>query len=358
MRILQLIDSLHGGGAERLAVNYANGLSAIVETSYLCATREEGILKGTIHEAVTYFFLDKKRTFDLRAISRLHNYVKEHKIDIIHAHSTSYFLATLVKWRHRKLKIVWHDHYGNSEFLNERPHRILKVCSRYFAQIFSVNTSLMEWSKKHLSTKRVSFLPNFATLSDVGPSTKMHGDDGKRIICLANLRPQKDHQNLIEAFADVVRTYPEWTLHLVGNDLNDAYSSRLKQSINDKKLSNHVYLYGSRPDIGYILSQCDIGVLSSKSEGLPIALLEYGLAALAVVITNVGECGKVITNDSSGLLIEPENPVELQEAIKRLISDERLRRVMSGNLKNKIEDEYSSKAILTQVADTYQNILE
>ncbi|MFT5891878.1 MAG: hypothetical protein ACI9Y7_001985, partial [Dokdonia sp.] len=74
MRVLQLIDSLDLGGAERIAVEYANLLSIDIERSYLCASRFEGKLKSTIDPSVHYFFLDRKRTLDYSAIKRLDNY--------------------------------------------------------------------------------------------------------------------------------------------------------------------------------------------------------------------------------------------------------------------------------------------
>ncbi|WNH09649.1 hypothetical protein [Thalassobellus suaedae] len=66
MNVLQLIDSLHAGGAERVALNYANALVPKIETSYLCATREEGLLKESLSKDVPYIFLNKKSALDLK----------------------------------------------------------------------------------------------------------------------------------------------------------------------------------------------------------------------------------------------------------------------------------------------------
>src|SRR5690606_8062207 len=97
MRVLQLIDSLRPGGAEKMAVNIANALLPHVEGSYLCCTRQEGMLKEEIKSEVGYLFLNKKNRMDPKAIIRLRRYIKENEIDIIHAHSTSFFLAGLLK---------------------------------------------------------------------------------------------------------------------------------------------------------------------------------------------------------------------------------------------------------------------
>ncbi len=68
MRILQIIDSLEIGGAEKMAVNYANALTDKVEFSGLVATRKEGNLKSHINQKVNYLFLNRKKFFDVKAV--------------------------------------------------------------------------------------------------------------------------------------------------------------------------------------------------------------------------------------------------------------------------------------------------
>ena len=79
MRILQIIDSLEAGGAERMAVNYANALVDTIEFSGLVATRKEGALLDQMNSNVSYMCLNKKGTFDLKAIFVLRKFVKGNK---------------------------------------------------------------------------------------------------------------------------------------------------------------------------------------------------------------------------------------------------------------------------------------
>ena len=81
MRILQIIDSLNVGGAEKMAVNYANSLAKIEEFSGIVVTRKEGVLKSQINENVGYLFLARKRRIDIGAIKRLKKYCIENNID-------------------------------------------------------------------------------------------------------------------------------------------------------------------------------------------------------------------------------------------------------------------------------------
>ena len=132
MKVLQLIDSLEAGGAERVAVNYANGLVNYLDGSYLCATRAEGILKFGLSNTAGYLFLNKKSTIDIKAIKFLNEFIRKNKIDIIHAHSSSFFLGTIIKILNPKLKLIWHDHYGNRVNDSFNHIFILKICSLFF----------------------------------------------------------------------------------------------------------------------------------------------------------------------------------------------------------------------------------
>ncbi|CAH8295193.1 glycosyltransferase involved in cell wall biosynthesis [Mariniflexile fucanivorans] len=356
MKVLQLIDSLEVGGAERVAVNIANALAAKIEGSYLCVTRVEGLLKGSINESVNFLFLNKKSTFDLKSILKFNAYVKKEEIDIIHAHSSSFFLATIIRILNSNVKIVWHDHYGNSAFLENRKFRVLKVCSSYFNHIFSVNKQLEQWAKVHLKSKNVNYLPNFSVINNELSETNLHGDEGKRIICLANLREQKDHLTLLKAFQLVVENHNDWSLHLVGKDFNDSYSEAIKSFIINNKLEKHVFIYGSKPDTYHILTQSNIGVLSSKSEGLPLALLEYGLAKLPVIATRVGECSEVIRDTDNGLLVSPENFKELSKAIIQYIENKDLRDKYALSYTFHIQNNYSETAQVRAILKVYNNI--
>ncbi|WP_289045576.1 glycosyltransferase [uncultured Olleya sp.] len=353
MRVLQLIDSLEAGGAERVAVNYANGLLGSVDGSYLCATRAEGLLKSNVNKRVGYLFLKKTKTLDFKAIWALHRFVKKEKITLIHAHSTSYFLATLITILNSKVKLVWHDHYGKSEFLKQRPQRVLKYCSNYFNHIFSVNLKLEQWAKTCLNTKSVSYLPNYAVLTATNLKTDLKGVDGKRVVCLANLRPQKDHFNLLQAFQILVAKYPDWTLHLVGKDFKDEYSKHISKFILTANLEQHIFVYGSCNDTSAILKSSTIGVLSSQSEGLPLALLEYGLAGLAVVATNVGDCSQVIQSDKTGLLVNPKDELSLFKAIERYIQSEALRDEHSKHLQRLVTHSFSERNTIQKLTNTY-----
>jgi glycosyltransferase involved in cell wall biosynthesis len=349
MRVVQIIDSLDAGGAERMAVNYANALSEKIEFSGLIATRKEGLLQSQIKPEVSYLFLEKKKSIDFKATFKLRKFLKQNKVTVIHAHSSSYFTAVLVKLMIPGIKIIWHDHYGISQDLSVRKSLILKLSSCFFSGSIAVNTALKNWAISYLRNSNVIYLPNFVI--SVTGSTKeivLKGNEGKRIVCVANLRPQKNHKLLIQAATILKGKHPEWTYHLFGKDFQDEYAREIKSCIKRLLLEDIVFLYGSSDRVDSALEQCNIGVLPSSSEGLPLALLEYGLHQLPVIATKVGEVDKIITCENEGVIIESGHVDQLTAALDKVISNEKYRSTIAKTLHNKIKLEYSEYAIIKE----------
>lgn len=359
MKVLQLIDSLEAGGAERMAVNYANSLSSRIELSALVTTRKEGVLKTQLKDQVPYLFLERKNTLDFKAVFKLKQFIKDNKITIVHAHGTSFFMAVLVKMTYPKLHIVWHDHHGGRSNQKKYKNAILKISSRFFDAVIVVNTELKTWAANNLSVKNISYLPNFAVKNDNEKKhTVLYGEDEKRIICLSNLRYPKNHSILLEAFLNLGLKAKGWSMHFVGKDANDEYSLQLKQFINDNNLEDAVFIYGSCPDIYGVLSQGTIGVLASLYEGFPVTLLEYGMSNLAVVSTNVGYCATIIEDEKTGLTFDPSDKKMLEIQLGRMIDDETLRNATAAALKESIRLTYSEEIVMNALILHYQKILD
>lgn len=333
-----------------MAVNYANGLSNKIGFSGLIATRKEGVLKEQLEKDVHYSFLNKKNNSDVRAFFKLREFCVKNKVQYIHAHSSSFFWAVLVKLTLPKLKVIWHDHYGNSEFLNKRNSLVLLVFSFFFSNIIAVNEKLRNWSKKNLNCRKVSYLPNFVIdyKNDFIKETELEGIEGKRIVLLANLRPQKNHFFLIDIAGHIKKQFPDWSFHLIGKDFHDSYSNELKLKINELKLNESIYLYGAKEDISNILKQATIGILTSKSEGLPVALLEYGINNLPVISTRVGEIPKIIENKRNGFLVDVNDINGFVDSLKVLIENHEFRNEIRGNFNSTILDNYTNNAVFKQ----------
>src|SRR5712671_6026689 len=102
--VLQIVDTLHVGGMERMAVNIANRLPRDRFRSYLCTTRGEGPLAETVLPDVGRVNLRRKHRFDWRALRQLGRHLRENEIQVVHAHGTAMFFALLT----RHPMVLWH----------------------------------------------------------------------------------------------------------------------------------------------------------------------------------------------------------------------------------------------------------
>ena len=357
MRVLQVIDTLRPGGAERMAVNIANLLCEQVDRSFLCCTRDAGALKEQLDPQVGFISLKKKHSLDLRAFYKLRRFIIKNEIDLVHAHSTSWFFSVLVKLTLPDLKLVWHDHYGESESLSKRKEPVLKLLSGYFDGVITVNDLLKGWVENNLGVKRVRQINNFVVpprTNSFGKNLRLKGDvNDFKIICIANLRPQKDHLTLIEAF-ECLSSGLGISLHLIGGDPGNDYSRKVLQRISSSSRKDSIFYYGSISAATALIEQADLGVLASRSEGLPLVLLEYGLQALPVVCTDVGQNREVVAD--FGKIVSPGNPSFLAKAMETYVFQPDLRIKDGEWLRKRIYANYSAKAVLPEIIDFYREI--
>jgi glycosyltransferase involved in cell wall biosynthesis len=248
-----------------------------------------------------------------------------------------------------KVRIIWHDHNGNSEFLEVREAVPLNVASFFFRGIIVVNNQLKAWAMRELHCRNVYYIANFTHQeSNENEHTVLEGTPGKRILSLANLREQKDHFLLLDVAALVRESHPDWTFHLVGKDFEDHYSREVRTYIVQKGLESTVFVYGSRTDTGYIISQCNIAILTSKSEGLPVALLEYGLYSKAVVVTNVGEIPLIVKDEQNGFIVPAGKPGPFADSLVKMIGNPELRNTLGAALYQTIMENHSEEAAMNQ----------
>jgi glycosyltransferase involved in cell wall biosynthesis len=266
----------------------------------------------------------------------------------LHCHSSSYFIALLAKIGLPKVKIIWHDHNGLSEFITTQKNTVLQFASFFFSGIIVVNYQLKNWAETTLNCKNVIYLPNFTELNEKEEQvTVLKGREGKRILCLANLRPQKNHLLLLDVAKKCKEDHPDWTFHLVGKDFDDDYAAKIKNTITEYKLEDTVFVYGSKTDIKAIINQCDCAVFSSDSEGLPVSLIEFGLSKKAVLSTSVGEIPLIINHGENGFLVKPNDAELFYSYLEKLITEPELRATFGEALHKTINDNNSKKAIVT-----------
>lgn len=163
------------------------------------------------------------------------------------------------------------------------------------------------------------------------------------IMHVANLRPVKGHEYLIQAFASISLQYPDAKLVLIGKDELNGSLQELSKHLGIK---DRVLFLGQRTDVTELLQISDICVLPSLSEGMSNAILEYMALAKPVIATNVGGNPELIENGYNGLLVNKEDVAQLSHALKELLDDPQKRMRMGENGQALIRTKFSMPAMM------------
>ncbi len=358
--VMHLVDTLEVGGAERVAVTLVNHLDQNRYVPHLCSTRREGPLAFAVDRSVRRLKLNRRWRFDVGPVFRLQRYIQRNRISILHAHGSTVFLARLIGMFPPYPAVIWHTHYGRFAVEN-RKAPAYAAASRGIQGVIVVNRELGAWCQDTLRVpaERVWYLPNpVAAWNPGNKSVSLPGNQGSRIVCLANIRPEKDHRTLVRSMAQVAAAVPEAHLLLVGSVRDPELLASIQAEIKRLNLAKNISYLGSRQDAAEILDACDIGVLSSASEGLPMALLEYGRAGLAVVATAVGECEEVLGGGSVGMLVRPGSDDELASALITLLQNPHLRARLGAGFRQHVADSFDATKIAASMDGIYQSALD
>ena len=144
--------------------------------------------------------------------------------------------------------------------------------------------------------------------------------------CVAVLRPDKGHLELINAMLPLLRTRP--TLHLVVAGGGSPLFEQLQAHITHSGLGGRIHLLGTRRDVPNVLAGLDIFCLATRQEAMGTAFLEAAASGLPVIGTDVGGVGEMMRPGVTGLLVPLDDAQALQNALIQLIDSSELRKKM------------------------------
>ena len=353
-KILQIVDSLEIGGTERMSANIYNTLTANGIENYLVVSRKVGPIYNFITEKSNVLFLDKKSVLDFFAFYRLFKLIRAIKPSIIHVHQTSIYWAFILKLLSPRIILIWHDHWGFSDLLKDSDRKVIQFFSFLLDGVVCVNDKIRDWNIQNLKVKQlhIVYIPNFPLVQ----VNQRGQNDIPILLCLANIRNQKDHLNLIEACALLKTEKINFKLFLAGSLEDKNWVEKVRRSVASSNLNEEIVFLGSVINISELLSKADVGVLSSISEGLPVALLEYGFAGLPVVCTDVGQCREVLGDGDYGWVVPSKSPAALASAIKEALFNRELANKKAIGFKKNINKNYGEGVFIERYFDLVSKI--
>jgi glycosyltransferase involved in cell wall biosynthesis len=178
------------------------------------------------------------------------------------------------------------------------------------------------------------------------------------IVCVAFHSPIKGVDVLLKALKTITAEIPEVKLIEVGGSLFPQETEELRMLSDELGLKERVIWLGQRDDVLTILQCGDIYCQPSRSEGLPLAILEAMSVGLPVVAANVGGIPEAVENNITGILVEPESIQELAGALKTLIYDRQKRNEMGLCGKRQVADCFEITRQNKKLVDMYECLVK
>jgi glycosyltransferase involved in cell wall biosynthesis len=331
IKILQIIDLLQWGGAQKMQVFLAEQLQnrdvelTIVSLNASMGSPVPEILRQRGMRVVVFPF---PKFLSFRSFWRLFDFIRREKFDLIHTHLTySNILGTIIGRMTGTPVIASLRTAG----YDPRYHRWIRqfietVVVLFGAQRIMANGQVVaELGRKRFFSRKIDVVPNAITLTEALPSEERNalrmqltGDPTRPIvISVGRLDLPKGFPDLLNAFDLVRKTYPQAALLIAGDG---PIREQLERQVKDLGLENHVFLLGERDDVGSLLGASDLYVTSSHWEGLPVSVLEAMAAGLPVIATTVGELPTLVVRQA-GSLVPPREPERLGMEIIHLLSN-------------------------------------
>ena len=286
-----------------------------------------------------FFILFTKIIGEIIMFLRLINYVagRETEYNIIHIHSANYILSGFTISAIYKIPIVMQ--LGGTDIIRMEKSMIHRFILKRIKYYICINNQISKKVKSINPLSKIKIVGNSADTSLFKPLTK----NKNLLVSIGNLRWQKDYLTLIRAFKIFYETNPQAKLLIFGEGPERKI---LESKIKDLKMENNIFLKGycNHSEIANTLSKSYLYIQSSKSEGLPKAILEGVSAGCPIISTNVGSCKEIA--DKFGISVEPNNPEDLAKAIIKLF------------LKKDLWDCYHKKCIKERVNFGWEKLVQ
>ncbi|HKR66191.1 MAG TPA: glycosyltransferase [Thermoanaerobaculia bacterium] len=318
IRLLWLIDSLTVGGAESLVVPFARRVDRTRYELFVCCltTIAGNAIEPELRAmGIDVLNLGARSLRDRAAFKRLVAFVRENKIDLVHAHLTYAAIWSALLTRKTKVPSIASLHVAPSAtraLQASRRHRIMTalrdrlmrfVLRRWSTRVVVVSDALgREYGGLHPVTVHNGIeLERFAR-----PRVPRSGPP--RIATVSVLRPKKG----IEVLLDAARRVENATFLIIGDGPMREEWTVLAQRLG---VADRVTWAGHRRDVDALLAGCDLFVHPSLDDAFPTVLLEALAAGLPIVASRVGGIPEIVEEGVTGHLVPPGDADALARAI-------------------------------------------
>ncbi len=358
-----VLDSFNFGGAENLIAELGRYRPASLDVSVSSlAPPESGrnAMLGRLSDAgLDPGYICVRKLLDARGFLRLVRALRRAPVDVVHAHLG--YAATLVPLAARlvgkpvvaTLHLSPQPHTSRGEWLKERLS--VRIPARLGRLVLVSQHAFDRYAELHgpaRSTWRM--IPNGVDVNRYVVRTGPFSAERPVWAVVAALRPDKNHVDLVRAWAGVVAVHPGATLLVVGDGPSRA---DIERAVADAHLQDSVQLLGRREDVPDILTTVDGVVSASVDEALPTALIEAGACGLPVVASDAGGTREIVVDRVTGRLVPLRDVPALTEALLETIGDPQLAAAYGAAGRAQAEEKYSMRTWVDRLDQLYREVI-
>lgn len=324
---------------ERVVVHLAVGLAGRGVIPLVICLQSDGVLAAELKSAgIDVVPILSYRSYDIRGVCRLSRVLSKFRPDIINVHdyaSLPYVAAAGLARPRTPLVFTAHGLLYHGFDGKQRRYRIF---ARRLQALTAVSAEVAQRHREFLNWQDTAFIiPN--GVPAIGTSAAIRGevrrelgivDDEFVFLAVGNPRPEKAFEDLIVAsrqLQEKVVNRP-FSVLIIGKLGNDEYCRHLQRMADEAKVPG-LRLLGFRSDVQRFYSAADVLVVSSRSEGLPMVILEAMTAGLPILSTRVGGIPDAVPS-ACGRLVQPACPEELACGMSAFLQCEAKERQMMG----------------------------
>lgn len=370
-RILQLVISPVRGGAEEHVLSLLTSLRSHGFTPFIAAP--VSLLKTMMAELAKY----QVRSLSIemqsmvqgpRLIRQLMTFLRREQIDLIHSHSVIATLCAVpAASLFRDCKIVETCH--GREFWREGKrikgnYWLDRQVSRFVDRFIAVSNAAAYYleSDKRIAREKIVIVRNGRDLRSLKPATPGENataraalglGNERMILLLGRLAREKGHASFLEALRLLGSRNPSIVAMFAGIG---PLENELRGICNAMQLNEHVRFLGYRTDLQRLLAAADLVVLPSISEGLPLVAVEALAAARPIVATATGGTPEVVIDDQTGLLVPPQDPSALADAMHRVLTDQELACRLGANGRRFVEQHFDVRMQIERTMTLYRDL--
>jgi glycosyltransferase involved in cell wall biosynthesis len=175
---------------------------------------------------------------------------------------------------------------------------------------------------------------------------------GFTLVYVGRLEPVKNHVLLLNAVRAALQSMPGLRLWMVGDG---SERKTLENLASELGIASQVIYFGKQLDVAPFFSAADAFIMSSKSEGLPISLLQAFSLGLPAIVTDVGGMAEVVRLAQAGITVSVTDPAEMAAAILRLAAKDTEREQLSRNAEEAYLSRFTLKTMVAAYMDLYRS---